>query len=98
LDTVNGSTDFTIEELAGNLGPILDGSESGDEINAGSGSIQFLPADGQPISSITLVTASDGATDGWSLFISGAAVVPEPSSIALIGLGGLIFLGHRKRA
>ena len=100
LTSVNGSTTgFSALELSGTLGTVpATGLGPGTQLNAGSGSIRLITDDGSPISSIGLTTAKDGAgTDGWSLFISGASVVPEPSSVTLL-LGTICFMaGFRRR-
>lgn len=100
LTSVNGSTTgFTASELSGtiatipttNLGP-------GTELNAGSGSIQLITNDGSPITSVGLTTVKDrSGIDGWSLFLSGTSVVPEPSSSLLLGLTSLVLFGRRNR-
>lgn len=85
--------------------PILDvADETGTRSNPRAVSIDLTGAEYQGISSITFryyaLTNSPGSFvrsidfDGWTL--EGDAVIPEPGSLALLGLGGICMLRRRR--
>ena len=60
--------------------------DGGGNIGTGVGAIRF-----------TFNTVENGYTGYAELDAIGVATVPEPSSIALLGLGGLAFILHRRK-
>jgi len=97
----------------GGSGALL-GPEDGADfiVNAGAMSQTFTPAANQPffgvistgddLTSIDLVITSGAAAGGFEIiamdnFIGGTAI-PEPTSLALLGLGSLALIRRRRRA
>ena len=93
-----------VDDTNGNIASLTNGSFStGSFIADASGSQSFtLSGDGNGSHFNLLVVTSDDATlltpPASNFGTLAASSVPEPTSAALLGLGGLLLLGRRKRA
>lgn len=96
---------YIFDSESGNSGKNIDFTTSGGTVSVttdntdASNSVFDLEslttdANGQA----TIVMDHTGGAGGAVSFINGFAIVPEPASLALVGLGGLMILGRRRQA
>ena len=93
LDFSANTTDLTLLSSYGGL-QVISGVISDDNNNNGGGSVRI---NGTYTSLTIALTETNNETDAMKIQWSGIQAVPEPSSTALLGLGGIALLLRRRR-